>query len=166
MKKILAIFVAAVLSVAMTSCGKKNGVDMKKVDGQALESVAGEKDAEANGTVAGMELTVKEAKLIDYEGRKVAVISIDVKNTNSSAKAYSDLLSEDVTQDGSNLNSVLITEVEGVNLMAKMDKIESGKKETVQVAYAVNDETAPIEIMIYEYAAPGGEKVTKSFNLK
>ncbi len=166
MKKILAVCLAVVLSASMASCGKKkNGVDMNKVEGQTMESAEGEKAPETQGSIAGMELTIKDAKLIDYESRKVAVISIDVKNTNASPKAYSDLLEEEVTQEGSSLRSVLVTDVEGVNLMSKMDKLDTGAKATVQVAYEIDDETKPVDVMIYKYAEPDGDKVVKSFNL-
>lgn len=152
--------------------GAADEVDMGKVDGTKLDDTAAEDSSlEAKGDIANCEVTIDDAKLIDYtdaisgEQMKVVVVSFKFKNNNSTAQSFDGLLSVEATQGGNNLRQTLVAGVEGVNANSAISSVESNDTITVQKTYKLNDETTDINITVYKYGESSGASVSKAFKL-
>lgn len=195
MKKFSVLLLVAVLMMSVASCGKKDSgitdtsgaatptaettqtaeasggdiiegagkeVDMDKIEGKKLESTA---DETGQGKISSFDVSIDDAKLMDYEGGKILIVSFSFKNNTSSATSFDGFMSVDVTQDGKNLRPAVITGVEGLNINSSFEQIEAGAKTNVQKTYIVSDETTPVDVVVYKYGEPDGDMLTKSFNL-
>lgn len=158
---------------ALTVEGAEKEVNMNKVEGTKLEDTEPEDSSlEAGGEIANCDVTIADAKVIDYkdtisgEEMKVAVVSFNFKNNNSTTQSFDGLISVDASQDGSALIPVLVTGVEGVNTNSAMANVESRKSITVQKTFRLNDETTDINITAYKYGESSGASVSKAFKLK
>lgn len=141
-------------------------VDMSKIDGTELSDTTPEDSSLSDSAKIGnFDVSIEDAKVIDYEDNKVVVVSFKFKNGNSTPMAFSGIMSVEATQNGSELRSVFVSDVEGVNLNSTIQEVESGKTTTVQKAYLLSDETSDVNIRVYMYGEPGGDSVAKAFKL-
>lgn len=157
---------------ALTVEGAEDEVNMNKVEGTKLEDTTPEDSAlEAKGEIANCDVTIADAKVIDYtdiisgEPMKVAVVSFNFKNNNSTTQSFDGLISVDATQGGNALIPVLVTGVEGVNTNSAIANVESKNSITVQKTFRLNDETTDINITAYKYGESSGASVSKAFKL-
>lgn len=153
----------AIAGTTIDGAGKE--VDMKKVDGVELNSIKAE-GVESEGAVGAYNVSIESAKLVDVENGKVLIVSFGFKNKSSEAVAFDNVMSVDALQGDTAVNASVITGYDGINILSAVELIESGKSTTVQKAYTLTDTETPVEIMVYKYAQPGGDKVVKTFNLK
>ena len=145
--------------------GAGDEVDMKKVEGDKVK--AEKKDNEpVSGTIAGLKVGIGDAKVMQTEQSKIFVVTFDFKNTTSSPLAFDNIISVDVTQNGSKLMPTVITNMEGINILSGVEAIESGKSTTVQKTYILSDDTTPVEVRAYKYAESSGDSLNAVFNLK
>lgn len=194
MKKVLAVIAAMSLVFSMAACGKnsnsgktvtqggaavdENGneikgstidgagqeVDMDKIDGKSLtsEKVEGIK---TKGEVAGFDISIDDAKIVENEDANILVISFSFKNTSSEPIAFDNLFTTDVTQNGSKLMPTVVN-ADGINVLSGVELIDPGKKTKVQKTYVITDEENPVDVMVYKYAEPTGDVLKKVFNVK
>lgn len=145
--------------------GAGDEVDMKKVEGDKAK--AEKKDNEPiSGTIAGLKVGIGDAKVMQTEQSKIFVVTFDFKNTTGSPLAFDNIISVDVTQNGSKLMPTVITNMEGINILSGVEAIESGKSTTVQKTYILSDDTTPVEVRAYKYAESSGDSLNAVFNLK
>ena len=145
--------------------GAGDEVDMKKVEGDKVK--AEKKDNEpVSGTIAGLKVGIGDAKVMQTEQSKIFVVTFDFKNTTGSPLAFDNIISVDVTQNGSKLMPTVITNMEGINILSGVEAIESGKSTTVQKTYILSDDTTPVEVTAYKYAEASGDSLNAVFNLK
>ncbi len=194
MKKVLAVIAAMSLVFSMAACGKNRDsgktvtqggaavdsdgneikgstidgagkeVDMDKIDGKSLSSEKIE-GVKTNGEVAGFDISIDEAKIVENEDSNIIVISFSFKNTSSEPLAFDNLFSTDVTQNGSKLMPTVVN-AEGINVLSGVEIIDPGQKTKVQKTYIISDEENPVEVMVYKYAEPTGDILKKVFNVK
>lgn len=153
----------AIAGTTIDGAGKE--VDMKKVEGVELNSIKAE-GVESDGAVGAYNVSIESAKLVDTENGKVLVVSFGFKNKSSEAVAFDNVMSVDALQGDTEAKASVITGYDGINILSAVELIESGKSTTVQKAYTLTDTETPVEIMVYKYAQPDGDKVVKTFNLK
>lgn len=180
MKKKIAILMAAMLVVSAAGCGQKttentaaeqntntaqtdvsenygtadytpDQIDMKKVDGDELKSSSDKKDY--SGELGDVEVTIEDAKVIDYDGVPVAIVSFKYKNNGSTPAPFTGKLNVQAYQDDSRLASLVVTGVEGVTMLALSENVEKGDTITVQTAYRLNDTSTPLDIEVSEFDA-------------
>jgi predicted small lipoprotein YifL len=145
--------------------GAGDEVDMKKVEGDKVK--AEKRDNEpVSGTIAGLKVGIGDAKVMQTEQSKIFVVTFDFKNTTGSPLAFDNIISVDVTQNGSKLMPTVITNMEGINILSGVEAIESGKSTTVQKTYILSDDTTPVEVTAYKYAEASGDSLNAVFNLK
>lgn len=192
MKKRIAILMAAMLVVSCAAgCGQKtnNGaskadtntaktdvsdnygtgdysadqVDMGSIDGEELKSETDKRDY--SGKLGDAEVTINDAKVIEYNDEKVVVISFDFKNNSDTPTPFTGVFKADAYQDDSHLAPVVVTGIEGVTMMALTENVEKGDTITVQKAYRLADDSTPVVIEVTEANYSGGEiqGYTKTF---
>lgn len=181
-KKILIL--TAVLALAVTAgCGKKDGVtnsnpdvssnyaagvsdkiDMDKLEGDTLQTANDDNDS---ATLEETAVSIEDAKVIEDEGRKLFIVSYKFTNKSDNAESFTSLMKTDAFQDGMSISHALVkSEIEGFEPDSKAEIIDAGKTITVQEAYVLANETAPVEVVVQEFHSESGVSVTKTFNLQ
>lgn len=145
--------------------GAGDEVDMKKVEGDKVKAEKRD-DKPVSGTIAGLKVGIGDAKVMQTEQSTIFVVTFDFKNTTGSPLAFDNIISVDVTQNGSKLMPTVITNMEGINILSGVEAIESGKSTTVQKTYILSDDTTPVEVTAYKYAEASGDSLNAVFNLK
>lgn len=142
-------------------------VDMEKVEGTKLEDTTSEDSAlSASGEIGSFEVSIEDAKVIDYEGNKVIAISYKFKNNTSEPRSFDSMMTTDVTQNGSELPPIVVTGVEGLNTNSAMTQVESGDSVTLQKTFILRDETSDVNVVVHKYEEPQGASVSKAFKLQ
>jgi hypothetical protein len=167
MKKTLLISAfSLVLALSATGCGCKKtsggksgsgdaytqdvennytqNVDMNKVQGESGSSDTDE--SESKGKIGNAEVSVDDAKLIDYEGDKVAIVSFTFKNNGEQPASFMGLLKVYASQNDSDLLSAVVSDIDGVNVLSADQYVEKGESITVQRAYKLKDEKTALVI--------------------
>lgn len=142
--------------------------DMKKVDGKELKEEKTENSAPTENTIGSYDVSVDDAKVIDYDGNKVVLVSFGFKNNSDSEVNFSGVTVVDAEQNGSSLAPTVVNNVEGFDSTTLAQNIGKGKKITVQRAYRLSDEENPVTISVraFDSNAQGKESVSKTFNVK
>lgn len=187
--KILALTAALALVITAAGCGQKDtgtdggeveqnvqdvsdnyaegaseNVDMKKVDGTEASAQSSDSDS---ATLEESEVAIKDAKVVDADGKKVIIVSYKFTNNSANAESFTSMMSSDAFQDGMAINhSVINTEIEGFDSDSTAERIDPGKTITVQEAYTLANETSPVEVRVSEFHSESGASVTKTFNLQ
>lgn len=182
MKKKLLIL-TAVLALSLTAgCSKKNdtivsqdissnyaagvskNVDMDKLDGESLKTANDNNDS---ATLEETAVSIKDAKVIEDEGRKLFVVSYKFTNKSDNAESFTSLMKSEAYQDGMSMARALVkSEIEGFEPDSTAEIIDAGKTITVQEAYVLLNETAPVEVVVKEFHSESGVSVSKTFNLQ
>lgn len=134
-------------------------VDMKKVEGQ--EAISDTKESEYRGTVGDSKVTIEDAKIIEYDGEDVIVVSFEFTNKSSSDQSFTGMFDVAAIQNDEQLPPATVVGVEGIEMLSVAENISSGKTITVQKAYKLRDKTAPVTIDLVEF---GAEEDTGSVN--
>lgn len=145
--------------------GAGDEVDMKKVEGDKVKAEKRD-DKPVSGTIAGLKVGIGDAKVMQTEQSKIFVVTFNFKNTTGSPLAFDNIISVDVTQNGSKLMPTVITNMEGINILSGVEAIEPDKSTTVQKTYILSDDTTPVEVTAYKYAEASGDSLNAVFNLK
>ncbi len=116
-----------------------DNVDMDKVDGEEASSSSDKE--EFDGKLTKADVTIEDAKVIDYEDEKVVVVSFKYKNTSDDDQQFTSSLRVSAFQNGGSLRPVVINGVEGVDLMAQTEYVKPGKTITVQKTYRLDDDS-------------------------
>ncbi len=144
--------------------GASDNVDMKKVDGTDASAENSDNDS---ATLEESAVTIKDAKVVDADGKKVIIVSYKFTNKSDNAESFTSLMKSDAFQDGMSISHSLInTEIEGFDSNSTAERIEPGKTITVQEAYTLANETSPVEVRVAEFHSESGVSVTKTFNLQ
>ncbi len=192
MKKFLAIFAAMTLVLSMSACnsddnlpsqggaavdekgneiigtsidGAIDEVDMDKVEGTELKL---DKDAsgDTKATIAGLDVSVGEAKLMDNDGDKLLVVTFEFENKTSGPVSFDTVVDVDVTQNGSEIRTTLTNNIEGINVRSGIETVASGKSAVVQKTYPITDTESPVTVTAYKCNEPSSKGVGAVFNLK
>lgn len=173
MKKIFTLTLAAVLSAAvLTGCGcskqseNKDKIDIVKVDGIQLESNT---DAETTHlSAADTEVTIGDAKLIEYNGQQVAIVEFEFKNNGSSEVPFTGVVKAEAFQDQRTLTPTVVDGVDGVDMLSLGENVAKGHKISVQKAYILKDTETMIEVQVTELrnGAETPQAATKYFAFK
>lgn len=155
MKKIFALTLAAVISAAvLTGCGcskeseNKDQIDIGKVDGVTLKS---ETDAESAHVVIGdTEVTIGDAKVIEYNGEDVAIVEFEFKNNGSKEVPFTGVARADAYQDERTLTPTVIDNTEGVDMLSLSENVAKGHQISVQKAYRLRDTENVLEVQVTE----------------
>lgn len=190
-KKILIMTAALALVIAAAGCGQKNdtknetnqtaenqvvdisdnyaegasdNVDMDKVDGMDLTSDSDK--SEASATLEESAVSIEDAKAVELDGRKYAIVSYKFTNKSDSEESFMSLMKSEAYQDGLSVNNAVGDfDIEGFDSNSIAERIKPGTTITVQQIYAlVND--APLEVVVQEFHSESGVYVTKTFNLQ
>lgn len=187
MKKIIAMIAVLALAMSMAGCGQKDTntdtqaatqntqetgqdvseayserVDMEKVEGSVATSET-EKDV-YKGELGNYEITIGDAKVIEYEGENVAVVSMEYKNKSSQDMPFTGALVATAYQNDTEIPEATVIGVEGIEMLAMVERVAPGDKITLQKAYKLRDNSA-MTVEVRPFQSDDSEEVlTKEFN--
>ena len=137
-------------------------VDMEKVEGEEASSDSDKDDFK--GDLKNAEVTIEDAKVIKYEDSDVAVISLKYKNNSSEPQAFTSSVTVNAYQNGDELRPAVVTDVEGVEMLAQTQFVESGDTITVQKAFVLDDKSPMTVEAVYALDKTSYDPLVKVFN--
>ena len=158
-RKITALLLAMLMTAAaLAGCGGNGGsvgnsenkdtADISKVDGILLNSDTAAEETRAE--IGGTEVSIGDAKLINYEGSDVVVVEYTFKNNNDIDKSFTGIVRADGYQDDMTLTPTVVTGVDGVDMMTLSQNIGKGHQISVHKAYRLKSKEDIIEIQVTE----------------
>ena len=165
-KKIIASALAMLMmTAALAGCGEKGGtsensdmVDINKVDGIVLNSDTDAEDTHV--TIGDVEVSIDDAKVIEYDGETVAVVEYTFKNNGDAEANFAGVVRADGYQDDHSLVPTVVVDVDGVDMLSLSQNIGKGQQISVQKAFRLRNEEDILEIEVTEVA--GGTEVPKT----
>ncbi len=170
MKKALIIAAASmILALSVAGCGCKNNnggaggkansqdveqnysknVDMNKVEGNQASSNT-EEDV-YKGKIGDTEVSIGDAKILDYEGEKVAVVSFSFKNNGDEPVSFTSALQVMASQNDNKLPPAIVSDIEGVDMLSISDLVGKGQTINVQKAYKLRTQDTPFVINVMPF---------------
>ena len=109
----------------------------KNVDMAAVEGTEAKSDTKADrkiysGEVSNNDISIEEAKLINYDDSDVVVVSFEFTNKTDSDQSFSGVYDVIAEQNGSSLAPATVIGVDGVELLTLSQNIAPGETITVQ----------------------------------
>ena len=194
MKKTFLIVAALIVSMSLASCGTKNAktpdtntasegsveqqladfgknasdnVDMNKIEGETLTEAENAEGTESKADIGVYEVSVDDAKVIDYQDNKVVLVSFSFKNNSSSDINFAGAMSVEANQDTAVLAPAVVVGVEGFDSTTLAQNVSKGEKIKVQRAYNLADGETPVTIYVEAFDKTVSDaSVEKTFNLK
>ena len=139
----------------------------KNVDMAAVEGTEAKSDTKADsysGEVSNNDISIEEAKLINYDDSDVVVVSFEFTNKTDSDQSFSGVYDVIAEQNGSSLAPATVIGVDGVELLTLSQNIAPGETITVQNAYKLDSKSSPLEITVQPFSSDDESFVTKTFN--
>ena len=139
----------------------------KNVDMAAVEGTEAKSDTKADsysGEVSNNDISIEEAKLINYDDSDVVVVSFEFTNKTDSDQSFSGVYDVIAEQNGSSLAPATVIGVDGVELLTLSQNIAPGETITVQKAYKLDSKSSPLEITVQPFSSDDESFVTKTFN--
>lgn len=194
MKKTFLIISALIVSMSLASCGAKNAkkqdtntapegsveqqladfgknasdnVDMNKIEGEDLTAAENAEGTESKGDLGVYEVSIDDAKVVDYNDKKVVLVSFSFKNNSSSDINFAGAMSVEAIQGESVLAPAVVTGVEGFDSTTLAQNVSKGEKIKVQRAYNLADGETPVTFYVDAFDKTVSDAtVEKTFNLK
>ena len=117
-----------------------------------------------SGEVSNNDISIEEAKLINYDDSDVVVVSFEFTNKTDSDQSFSGVYDVVAEQNGSSLAPATVIGVDGVELLTLSQNIAPGETITVQKAYKLDSKSSPLEITVQPFSSDDESFVTKTFN--
>lgn len=146
------------------AAGASDNVDMDKIDGAGLDDANDENDS---ATLEESVVSIEDAKVVETDSGKIVIVSYDFTNKSDNEESFSSLIRSDAYQDGMSISRALINDaIDGFDPNSTAERIKPGKTITVQEAYVLVSDIAPVEIVAEEFHSQSGVRVLKTFNLQ
>lgn len=112
-------------------------VDMSAVNGDAAKSSSDKKDYD--GSLGKYDVSIEEAKKIEYNGDTIAVVSISYKNNSGRPMPFVGALDAVAYQNSEELSRAVVGGYTGIDLLSSAENVEDGDEITIQMAYKLKD---------------------------
>jgi hypothetical protein len=134
------------LAMALSACGSTTSTTADTAETTKETAAADTTNAKTEETQE-YTVTIDGARVEqDYDGANAVVITYTFTNNSSDAQSFMLATSEDVYQNGVELDSAYIS---GLDSSASMNKVKPGSSTTIEKAYALQD-MSPVDVEIYE----------------
>ena len=144
-----------------------DNVDMDKIEGTELKEAENEDGLKSGDKIGNYEVSIEDAKIIDYQDSKVVLVSFEFKNNSSQDVNFAGAMSVEADQGESELPPVVVTNVEGFDSTTLAQTVSNGEKIKVQKSYKLLDETTPVTIRVEAFDKANNEgNIEKTFNIE
>lgn len=139
-------------------------IDMAKVEGTDATTAD---DENASGEVGDTKITITDAKVIDYNGKDVIIVSFEFKNNTGDTTSFAASAKAEAEQAGTPISITTVVDVEGIDCNTIAQQVKKGDTITVQKAFRLSNTTDPVTIYVNEPTAVSETgAVSKTFNLQ
>lgn len=146
--------------------GASKNVDMGKINGAEL-SAADAENEQNKATLEDSAISIEDAILTTADGNNVIIVSYKFTNKSNNAESFNSIMKSEAFQEGLSIAHATIREdIEGFDPNSTAERIDPGKTITVQEAYLLASDTAPVTATVQEFHSESGEAVSKTFNLQ
>lgn len=146
--------------------GASKNVDMGKINGSEL-SAADAENEQNKATLEDSAISIEDAILTTADGNNVIIVSYKFTNKSNNAESFNSIMKSEAFQEGLSIAHATIREdIEGFDPNSTAERIDPGKTITVQEAYLLASDTAPVTATVQEFHSESGEAVSKTFNLQ
>ena len=161
MKKIIVFILVTLLCFSFAACGSSS------------ETVGAEGEKEAvstssDGALGDFQVQINDEFELakDYEGNNCIVLTCKFTNNSEDAEMFSVAIMDKAYQDGVEIEKVYVMENEDAFPLDDADKsVKPGSSINVKLAYALSNNTSPVDLEIQELLSLSGEKLTKTFDI-
>lgn len=173
MKRYLALILALCLCFALAACGGATETAAPEADNpgtEAPETEAPETEQpetpSAAATLEEYAVEIKSAALgEDYEGNPAIMITFSWTNNSEETVMPMVAVVTRAFQGGVGLDSAIIVGNDNYDGDAYSTEVRPGTTIDVQVAYALRDETSPVEFEIEKFLGTDGSMAYKEFDI-
>ena len=173
MKRLLALILVLCLSFALAACGGTPESQPPATDAPGTEAPVTEapetEQPEAPSAAATLEeydVEIKSAALgEDYEGNPAIMITFSWTNNSEETVMPMVAVVTRAFQGGVGLDSAIIIGNDNYDGDAYSTEVRPGTTIDVQVAYALRDETSPVEFEIEKFLGTDGSMAYKEFDI-
>ena len=173
MKRLLALILALCLCFALAACGGTPESEAPATDAPGTEAPVTEapetEQPEAPSAAATLEeydVEIKSAALgEDYEGNPAIMITFSWTNNSEETVMPMVAVVTRAFQGGVGLDSAIIIGNDNYDGDAYSTEVRPGTTIVVQVAYALRDETSPVEFVIEKFLGTDGSMAYKEFDI-
>jgi copper(I)-binding protein len=131
------------LAACLTGCGSSTS-DTAAADTQEVETEAAETTETVSSDYA---VTIDSARIVqDYEGKDAVAITYTFTNNSDEAQSFAVACTEDVYQNGVELDLAITTDVD---TSASMNKVKPGASIQVEQVYVLQD-MSPVDVEVFE----------------
>lgn len=182
MKKLIALVLAALISVSMAACSVStdSGSASKAADTKASSAASPESKAESqaeskadesaksdaavSGKLGNYEVAIESAHLTkNYEDKPTIVVRYKFTNNSDEAISFFVAACHSALQNGKDLELTTVTDEDYKS--DSMTDVNKGESIELDEAYLLNDEKTQVDVEVTELAALTDEKVTTSFDV-
>ena len=173
-KKTAALVLAMLMTTAaLAGCGgggtenseNKDTTDVTKADGILLNSDTAAEETQME--IGDVEVSIGDAKLINYEGEDVVVVEYTLKNNGDAEQNFTGVVHADGYQDDERLTPTVVTGVDGVDMMTLSQNIGKGHRISVQKAFRLKSKDEIVEIDVTEITSgkDAPQSITKYYSI-
>lgn len=175
MKKVLTLFVALIMALALSACVGTPTSSTASVSLGDASSISAPSQADpvspttelsGEGNLGDYYVKIVDFMLAeDYEGNPAIVITYEFTNNGAEAANFMFSTSTKAFQDGIELSTAVLMGVDGYDSESSMKDIKTGATITVQNAFLLDSETSPVEIEVTELISFNTAMVAKTFEI-
>lgn len=158
-------------SVENGSSAGTTGDDVKYSENVDMDAVQGSEakpqdNNKYEAEFGDAEVTIGDAKVIDYEGSSVAIVSFEYKNNADEPTPFTGVIVvEAYDESGNRLPQSAVSGVEGVDLLAMSENVPKGDTITVQRAFRLSDASQQFTIDVTAFDTSVSDlRLSKTFN--
>ena len=174
-KRLIILGIIVLVIIIVIAIGSSGGNDEKETtkaqitasqgDNNASSDVEAEKDEKADGTIGDYACVVKKAKICkDWEGKDAVKITYSFTNNSKESASFDIALTDEVYQDGIQLESTFISSDEddfGIDV-----KIKPGMTKEVAKVYVLRDKKTDLDVEISEFISLSDDKLVTTVKLE
>jgi hypothetical protein len=148
-------------STDVSEAYERTEADMAKIEGKEATSDTAKGSYE--GSVGDYEVSIEDAKMVEYDGENIVIVSFEYKNNSDKEMSFTGAFDVTVSQNDSKLPGEVIDDIEGLDLLAMSENVPIGGSITVQRAYRMRDDSAPVVVEVREFGSNGDPDLAKTF---
>lgn len=176
MKKLLAMILAAMLSVSVAGCSSNTGSTSTSASSSVSSSTSSKAEAATtaeaetakdNGTLGDYTVAIESARLSkDYNDKPVVVVKYKFTNNGDKDAAFMTSISGKAFQDGVELEMAVINSANDKKYNAGdlTKQIKKGGSIEVEKGYVLSNQTSKIEVEASQLISLSDTKLSKEFD--
>jgi len=176
-KKMLTSILAITVALSLSACGESSSsgkdsdttpppsASQANTDGNSEPGQGNPSTAEGSGDLGDYHVEIKNASIVkDYEDKPAILVTYAWTNNSEDTTSAMVALIGKAFQDGIELDTAILTNVDGYEAGTSMKEIRPGATLDVQAAYVLTSETSVVEFELSELISLSDDVVSMNFD--